>query len=86
MESDAAGDFASPASARAIYQPVTALFQFMVVEIWPSVNRGVMDSLRHPKLGYYVQKQGEQVLDIAADSGKKVVELPVTPSRPCACR
>jgi len=117
------------------FQPVTALFQFMFVETWPSVNWGVVDYLRHPKMGYYALKrayqpllpsiepssldwkvgrlgqinlwaindlpvthpasrmrwriaqgnqvlaQGERVLDIAADSGQKVVELPVTPSR-----
>ncbi len=122
------------------FQPVTALFQFMFVEIWPSVNWGVVDYLRHPKPGYTALKrayqpllpsiepksldwkvgqpgqinlwaindlpvahpgsrlrwrvaqgdrvlaQGEQALDIAADSGKKVVELPVTPSRQGALR
>lgn len=116
------------------FQPVTALFQFMFVETWPSVNWGVVDYLRHPKLGYYAQKrayqpllpsiepaslswkagqpgkinlwvindlpqphrasrlvwriaqgkqvltQGERAVDIAADSGSKVVELPVTPA------
>lgn len=117
------------------YQPVTALFQFMFVETWPSVNWGVVDYLRQPKAGYYalqrayqpllpsiepsrldwkagepgqinlwtindrptafhnsqlewrivqgdsVLAQGKQRVDIAADSGKKVVALPVTPSR-----
>jgi len=117
------------------YQPVTALFQFMFVETWPSVNWGVVDYLRQPKAGYFAMQrayqpllpsiepnrldwkvgqpgqinlwtindlpvayrgsqlewrivqgdsvlaQGKQPVDIAADSGKKVVELPVTPSR-----
>jgi len=33
-----------------------------------------------------VLAQGKQPVDIAADSGKKVVELPVTPSRPGTLR
>jgi beta-mannosidase len=35
------------------YQPVTAVFQFMWVENWPSVNWGVLDYWRVPKPGYY---------------------------------
>jgi len=116
------------------FQPVTALFQFMFVETWPSVNWGVVDYLRQPKAGYYALKQayqpllpsiepksldwkvgqpgqidlwtindlpqphngsrlvwqiaqggkivaqGEKQVDIAADSGSKVVQLPVTPT------
>lgn len=117
------------------FQPVTALFQFMFVEIWPSVNWGVVDYLRHPKAGYYalqrayqpllpsiepksldwkagkpgqitlwtindlpaahpgswlrwrisqgdrILAQGDKQVDIAPDSGNKVVELSVTPSQ-----
>lgn len=115
------------------FQPVTALFQFMFVETWPSINWGVVDYLRQPKQGYYALqqayqpllpsidphtlqwkagqpgqislwiindrprafagstlmwtvKQGNRVLaddrqpvDIAADSGRKIVDLPVSP-------
>lgn len=35
------------------YQPVTAAFQFMFVEDWPSVNWGILDYWRVPKPGYY---------------------------------
>ncbi|WP_039058372.1 glycoside hydrolase family 2 [Enterobacter sp. Bisph1] len=44
------------------YQPVTALFQFMFVETWPSINWGVVDYLRHPKPGYYALQRAYQPL------------------------
>lgn len=34
------------------YAPVTAIFQFMFVEDWPSINWGVVDYWRTPKLAY----------------------------------
>jgi beta-mannosidase len=34
------------------YDPVTAIFQFMFVENWPSVNWGILDYWRNPKPGY----------------------------------
>jgi beta-mannosidase len=34
------------------YRPVGAIFQFMLVEDWPSMNWGVLDYWRNPKLGY----------------------------------
>ncbi|RQS72010.1 glycoside hydrolase family 2 [Burkholderia sp. Bp8963] len=34
------------------YQPVAAIFQFMFVEGWPSIDWGVVDYLRRPKRGY----------------------------------
>jgi beta-mannosidase len=34
------------------YAPVAAVFQFMFVEHWPSMNWGIVDYLRHPKAGY----------------------------------
>ena len=40
----------------------------------------------HIVQGENVLTQGKQPVDIAADSGKKVVELPVTPSRNGALR
>ena len=42
------------------YQPVTALFHFMFVETWPSINWGVVDYLRKPKAGYYALQQAYQ--------------------------
>ncbi len=42
------------------YQPVTALFHFMFVETWPSINWGVVDYLRKPKAGYYALKRAYQ--------------------------
>ncbi|WP_072928236.1 glycoside hydrolase family 2 protein [Nissabacter archeti] len=42
------------------YQPVTVLLQFMFVENWPSINWGVMDYRRQPKLGYYALKKAYQ--------------------------
>ncbi len=44
------------------YQPVTALFQFMFVETWPSINWGVVDYLRKPKAGFYALKRAYQPL------------------------
>ncbi|MEI2266358.1 glycoside hydrolase family 2 protein [Erwinia sp. CGal63] len=44
------------------FQPVTALFQFMFVEIWPSINWGVVDYLRHPKAGYFALQRAYQPL------------------------
>lgn len=44
------------------YQPVTALFQFMFVETWPSINWGVVDYLRKPKAGYYALQKAYQPL------------------------
>ncbi|MCB5185709.1 beta galactosidase jelly roll domain-containing protein [Methylobacillus gramineus] len=34
------------------YAPVSAVFQFMFVENWPSINWGVVDYWRQPKAGY----------------------------------
>ena len=42
------------------YQPVTALFHFMFVETWPSINWGVVDYLRKPKAGFYALKRAYQ--------------------------
>lgn len=44
------------------FQPVTALFQFMFVETWPSINWGVVDYLRQPKAGYYALQRAYQPL------------------------
>lgn len=37
---------------RQAYRPVTALFQFMFVEDWPSMNWGIVDYWRDTKAGY----------------------------------
>lgn len=42
------------------YHPVTALFHFMFVETWPSINWGVVDYLRQPKAGYYALQTAYQ--------------------------
>lgn len=42
------------------YQPVTALFHFIFVETWPSINWGVVDYLRKPKTGYYALQKAYQ--------------------------
>lgn len=34
------------------YSPVSAVFQFMFVENWPSINWGIVDYWREPKAGY----------------------------------
>lgn len=42
------------------YQPVSAIFQFMFVEDWPSMNWGVVDYWRTPKSGYLSLQQAYQ--------------------------
>lgn len=47
---------------RQAYQPVGALFQFMLVEDWPSMNWGIVDFWRKPKPGYYALQRAYQPL------------------------
>lgn len=42
------------------YHPVSGIFQFMFVEDWPSMNWGMVDYWRSPKLGYYALQQAYQ--------------------------
>ncbi|VWC47468.1 beta-galactosidase [Burkholderia lata] len=42
------------------YQPVAAVFQFMFVEGWPSIDWGVVDYLRRPKAGYFALARAYQ--------------------------
>lgn len=42
------------------YQPVSGIFQFMFVEDWPSMNWGIVDYWRLPKLGYAALQQAYQ--------------------------
>jgi beta-mannosidase len=44
--------FAAESYRRQRYHPVAAIFQFMLVEDWPSINWGVVDYWREPKPGY----------------------------------
>jgi beta-mannosidase len=42
------------------YRPVAAAFQFMFSETWPSINWGMMDFKRQPKLGYFALQRAFQ--------------------------
>ena len=42
------------------YKPVAAIFQFMFVEAWPSINWGVLDYWRVPKPGYFALRKAYQ--------------------------
>lgn len=52
--------FAAEAYRRQRFQPVSAIFQFMFVEDWPSMNWGVVDYWRQPKPGYDALKTAYQ--------------------------
>jgi beta-mannosidase len=52
--------FAAESYRRQRYQPVSAIFQFMFVEDWPSINWGVVDYWRKPKPGYEMLKRAYQ--------------------------
>jgi beta-mannosidase len=52
--------FAAEAYRRQRYQPVSAIFQFMFVEDWPSINWGVVDYWRQTKPGYETLKRAYQ--------------------------
>ncbi|HSH72811.1 MAG TPA: glycoside hydrolase family 2 TIM barrel-domain containing protein [Methylophilaceae bacterium] len=52
--------FAAESYRRQRYQPVSAIFQFMFVEDWPSINWGVLDYWRQPKPGYAALKTAYQ--------------------------
>ncbi|USD38077.1 glycoside hydrolase family 2 protein [Ferrimonas sp. SCSIO 43195] len=54
--------FAAESYRRQKYQPVGAIFQFMFVEHWPSMNWGIVDYRRNPKPGYQALKQAYQPL------------------------
>ncbi len=75
--------FAAESLRRQKYQPVAAIFQFMLMEHWPSANWGVLDYLRNPKPGYYALQQAYQPLLVsivaARDqfSHQEMIQLPV---------
>ena len=55
-------DFAAESYRRQRYAPVGAIFQFMFVEDWPSMNWGVLDYWRNPKMGYFALQRAYQPL------------------------
>jgi beta-mannosidase len=52
--------YAAESYRRQRFSPVTAAFQFMFVEDWPSANWGVLDYWRQPKAGYYALRKAFQ--------------------------
>lgn len=52
--------FAAEAYRRQKFSPVSGIFQFMLVENWPSVNWGVLDYWRTPKAGYFALQTAYQ--------------------------
>ncbi len=66
--------FAAEAYRKQRYQPVSAIFQFMFSECWPSINWGMVDYWRNPKLGYTALKQAFQpILPMVGNLQKTVV-------------
>ncbi len=75
--------FAAESLRRQAWQPITAIFQFMFVEHWPSMNWGVVDYLRRPKPGYEALRRAYQpVLAIAYAYRKGALRLHVVNDRP----
>jgi beta-mannosidase len=75
--------FAAENLRRQAQQPVTAIFQFMFVEHWPSMNWGVVDYLRTPKPGYHALRRAYQpILGIAYPYQKNALRLHVVNDRP----
>jgi len=52
--------FAAESYRRQRYQPVSAIFQFMFVENWDSINWAIVDYWRNPKPGYEAIKTAYQ--------------------------
>lgn len=52
--------YAAESYRRQHYRPVSAIFQFMFCEPWPSVNWGMVDYWRDPKSGYFALQQAYQ--------------------------
>ncbi len=67
--------FAAESYRRQRYQPVSAIFQFMFVENWASVNWGVVDYWRHPKPGYEALRTAYQLVLPSIVSEKDTWEL-----------
>lgn len=52
--------YAAESYRRQRYRPVSAMFQFMFCEPWPSINWGMVDYWRDPKAGYFALQQAYQ--------------------------
>ncbi len=61
---------AAEAYRRQRFQPVSAIFQFMFVENWPSINWGVVDHGRNLKPGYEALRLAYQPVLISAIAAK----------------
>ena len=61
---------AAEAYRRQRFEPVSAIFQFMFVENWPSINWGVVDYGRNPKPGYEAMRLAYQPVLISAIAAK----------------
>lgn len=57
---------AAEAYRRQRFEPVSAIFQFMFVENWASINWGVVDYERNPKPGYDALRRAYQPVLISA--------------------
>ena len=64
--------FAAEAYRRQRYQPVAAIFQFMFVENWPSINWGIVDYWRDPKPGYEALQRAYQPLLPSIAANKRI--------------
>ncbi|MBW1972374.1 MAG: beta galactosidase jelly roll domain-containing protein [Deltaproteobacteria bacterium] len=64
--------FAAECYRRQQFKPVAAIFQFMFVEDWPSINWGIVDYFRNPKPGYFALKEAYQPLLPSIEWKKKI--------------
>jgi beta-mannosidase len=62
------------------YKPVGAIFQFMFVEDWPSMNWGVVDYWRHTKPGYAALQQAYQPILPSIEWSKESYQALDTPA------
>ena len=67
--------FAAESYRRQRYQPVSAIFQFMFVENWASVNWAIVDYWRNPKPGYEALKTTYQPVLPIINSARDTWEL-----------
>ena len=57
---------AAEAYRRQRFQPVSSIYQFMLVENWPSINWGVVDNERQIKPGYWAMQRAYQPVLVSA--------------------
>jgi beta-mannosidase len=62
------------------YNPVGAIFQFMFVENWPSLNWGVVDYWRSPKPGYAALQKAYQPILPSIEWAKNSFNATETPT------